>query len=105
LELPAGSPFKANQIAHSSAFVFLTDVRANSGETPFYGANPLNDLAAPRGSLAHLSARHDAGANFTFLDGHAAHFRYDYAGYPEGTKVGDAGRPDINWTFDGTPLP
>ncbi len=105
LDLPAGSPFRATQILNPWAFVFLTDVRANSAETPFYGANPLNDLAAPRGSISHLSSRHDAGANFTFLDGHAARFRYDYACRPEGTKVGDANRPDINWTYDGTPLP
>ena len=105
LSLAPGAPFKASQVLHPSAFVFLTDVRANSAEAPFYGANPLNDLGAPRGSLSHLSARHDAGANFVFLDGHTAHFRYDFACFPQGTKVGDRGRADINWTYDGTPLP
>ncbi len=100
---PAGSPFKATMVLHSSAFVFFSDVRANSGEKPFYGANPLNDLGAARGSLNHLSARHAAGANLTFLDGHSAYFKYTYLAYAKGTKIGDPGNPDINWAYDGTP--
>jgi prepilin-type N-terminal cleavage/methylation domain-containing protein/prepilin-type processing-associated H-X9-DG protein len=100
---PAGSPFKATAVRHPSAFVFFSDVRANSGETPFYGANPLNDLGAPRGSLNHLSSRHAAGANLTFLDGHAAFYKYIYMAYQKGTKIGDPGNPDINWSYDGTP--
>jgi prepilin-type N-terminal cleavage/methylation domain-containing protein/prepilin-type processing-associated H-X9-DG protein len=100
---PAGSPFKATMVQHPSAFVFFSDVRANSGETPFYGANPLNDLGAARGSLNHLSARHAAGANLTFLDGHSAYYKYTYMAYQKGTKIGDPGNPDINWSYDGTP--
>ncbi len=100
---PASNPFKATEVAHSSAYVFLSDDRANSAETPFYGANPLNDLACPRGSLNHLSSRHDAGANLTFLDGHAAHFRYDYLCFQNGTKIGDPGLPEVNWSWDGSP--
>ena len=101
--VPAGSPFKATMVLHASAFVFFSDVRANSGETPFYGANPLNDLGAPRGSLNHLSSRHNAGANLTFLDGHAAWYRYTYMAYRKAAKIGDPGDPDINWSYDGTP--
>ena len=100
---PASSPFKATVVRNSSAFVFFSDGRANSGETPFYGANPLNDLGAPRGSLNHLSSRHAAGANLTFLDGHSAYFKYSYMAYQKGTKIGDPGQPDINWAYDGTP--
>jgi len=99
----AGSPFNAGAVAHPSAFVFFSDVRANSGETPFYGANPLNDLGAPRGSLNHLSSRHNAGANLAFLDGHAAYYKYTYTACRKGTKIGDPGDPDINWSYDGTP--
>jgi prepilin-type N-terminal cleavage/methylation domain-containing protein/prepilin-type processing-associated H-X9-DG protein len=100
---PAPSPFKATVVRHPSAFVFFSDVRANSGEIPFFGANPLNDLGAARGSLNHLSSRHNAGANLTFLDGHSAYFRYTYMAYQKGTKIGDPGDPDINWSYDGTP--
>jgi prepilin-type N-terminal cleavage/methylation domain-containing protein/prepilin-type processing-associated H-X9-DG protein len=96
-------PFKATAVLHPSAFVFFSDVRANSGEKPFYGANPLNDLGAPRGSLNHLSSRHAAGANLTFLDGHAACFKYTYLAYQKGTKIGDPGDPDVNWSYDGSP--
>jgi prepilin-type N-terminal cleavage/methylation domain-containing protein/prepilin-type processing-associated H-X9-DG protein len=101
--VPASSPFKATAVLHPSAFVFFSDVRANSGETPFYGANPLNDLGAPRGSLNHLSSRHAAGATLAFLDGHAAYYKYTYMAYRKGTKIGDPGDPDINWSYDGTP--
>ncbi len=73
---PSSTPFTATQVLYSSAFVFYSDVRANSGETPFFGANPLNDLGAARGSLNQLSSRHDAGANLTFLDGHSAYYKY-----------------------------
>jgi prepilin-type N-terminal cleavage/methylation domain-containing protein/prepilin-type processing-associated H-X9-DG protein len=101
--VPASSPFSAVAVRHPSAFVFFSDVRANSGETPFYGANPLNDLGAPRGSLNHLSSRHSAGANLTFLDGHSAYFKYSHLCYQEGTKIGDPGNPEVNWSYDGTP--
>ena len=101
--VPAPSPFKATVVAHPSAFVFFSDDRANSGETPFFGSNPLNDLGAARGSLNHLSSRHDAGANLTFLDGHAAYYKYTYLACQKGVKIGDPGNPDVNWSYDGTP--
>ena len=101
--VPAPPPFKATEVSHPAAFVFFSDVRANSGEVPFYGSNPLNDLGAPRGSLNHLSSRHNSGANLTFLDGHAAYFKYTYVAYQEGTKIGDPGDSDINWSYDGSP--
>ena len=101
--VPAGSPFKATMVVQPAAFVFFSDGRANSGEVPFYGANPRNDLGAPRGSLNHLSSRHTGGANLTFLDGHSAYFKYTYLAYQKGTKIGDPGDPDVNWAYDGTP--
>ncbi len=101
--VPATMPFRAGVVLHPSAFVFYSDNRANSGETPFYGANPLNDLGAPRGSLNHLSSRHAAGANLTLLDGHSQYFKYAYLCYPKGTKIGDPGNPDVNWSYDGSP--
>jgi prepilin-type N-terminal cleavage/methylation domain-containing protein/prepilin-type processing-associated H-X9-DG protein len=101
--VPVPLPFKSTEVLHPSAFVFFSDDRANSGEVPFYGANPLNDLGAPRGSLNHLSSRHNAGANLTFLDGHAAYYKYRYLAYQEGTKIGDPGDSDINWSYDGSP--
>ena len=100
--VPATMPFRAQVVVHPSAFVFYSDNRANSGETPFYGANALNDLGAPRGSLNHLSSRHAAGANLSLLDGHSEYFKYAYLCYPKGSKIGDPGNPDVNWSYDGT---
>jgi len=100
--VPIGSIFRSTVVVHPSAFVFFSDDRANSGETPFYGANPENDLGAPRGSLNHLSSRHSSGANLTFLDGHSSYFHYSYLCYQKGTKIGDPGDPDVNWSYDGT---
>jgi prepilin-type processing-associated H-X9-DG protein len=101
--VPAAYPFQATAVVNPSAFVFFSDVRANSGEAPYYGASPAHDLAAPRGSLNHVSSRHTAGANLTFLDGHAARYKYAYLAFPKGTKIGDPGNPDVNWSYDGTP--
>jgi prepilin-type N-terminal cleavage/methylation domain-containing protein/prepilin-type processing-associated H-X9-DG protein len=98
----ASSPFKATVVLHPSAFVFFSDDRANSTETPYYGSNPLTDLGAPRGSLNHLSSRHSAGGNLSFLDGHSSYFHYNYLAYQKGTKIGDPGLPDVNWSWDGT---
>ena len=100
--LAAISPLRSTQVLHPSSFVFFSDDRANSAEVPYYGSNPLNDLGAPRGSLNHLSSRHGAGANLTFIDGHSAYFKYTYLAVPNGTKIGDPGDVDVNWTFDGT---
>ncbi len=104
LALPAGSPFKSSHVLNPSAFVFLSDARAASTEAPYYGSNPNSDIACPRGSLNHLSSRHDEGANLVFLDGHAAHFAYSYLAIRKGTKIGDPGRHDVNWGFDGVPV-
>ena len=101
LTLPPGAPLKTPVVLHPSAFVLLSDVRENSGESPYYGAVPTNDLACPRGSLNHLSSRHNAGANLTFLDGHSARFKYSDLCYPNGTKIGDPGRSDVNWGWNG----
>jgi prepilin-type N-terminal cleavage/methylation domain-containing protein/prepilin-type processing-associated H-X9-DG protein len=104
LVLPPGAAFKTTAVVHPAAFVLLSDVRQNSGETPYYGASPANDLACPRGGLNHLSSRHNAGANLTFLDGHSARFKYSDLCYPKGTKIGDLGREDVNWGWDGQPV-
>ncbi len=104
LSLPPGTPFKANQILFPSAYVFLSDSRVNSGDTPYYGSNPSGDIGAPRGSLNHLSARHEAGSNLGFLDGHAARFAYSYLATQAGTKIGDPGRSDVNWGWNGQPV-
>jgi prepilin-type N-terminal cleavage/methylation domain-containing protein/prepilin-type processing-associated H-X9-DG protein len=107
LNLPPGAPFQASQVLFPSAYVFLSDSRVCSTDTPYYGANPSGDIGAPRGSLNHLSARHGSGSNLGFLDGHVARFAYNYLALPNGspsTKITDPGRGDVNWGATGQPV-
>jgi hypothetical protein len=32
-----------------------------------------------------------------------SYFRYTALCYPKGTKIGDLGRPDVYWSYDGKP--
>ncbi len=100
-----GVNFSAGSIQHPSAFVFLSDVRASSTESPFYGSKPLNEIGCSHCWVAQLSSRHDAGANLNFADGHAAYFKYSYVCSNATTKAADPGRADINWTYDGQRVP
>ena len=98
-----GTNFSAMSVLHTSAFVFLSDVRAHSTETPFYGPNLINEVGCSHCWAAQISSRHDAGANLSFADGHAAWFRYNYICSNAVTKVADPGRSDINWTTTASP--
>lgn len=98
-------PFKASMILHPAAFVFLSESRTHGAETPFYGTSPTNELGTSHCCYAMESSRHDAGANLTFADGHTAYFKYSYLAANTGSRPTDPGRPDINWTFNGVPVP
>jgi len=103
--LAAGIPFRASLVRHPSAFVCFGDVRTHSSETPFYGSSPNSELGVSHCFTRMISSRHNAGAQLAFLDGHAACFKYTYICSNEVTKAADPGRPDINWAYDGTPIP
>jgi prepilin-type N-terminal cleavage/methylation domain-containing protein/prepilin-type processing-associated H-X9-DG protein len=100
-----GTNFKASVIVNPSSFVFLSDVRAHASETPFYGPNPASEVGCSHCWVAQISSRHSAGANLNFADGHAAYFSYYYICSNAGTKAVDPGNPDINWTYNGQPVP
>jgi prepilin-type N-terminal cleavage/methylation domain-containing protein len=100
-----GTNFSAAAILNPSAFVFLSDVRVHSTETPFYGANPGNELGCSHCWVAQLSSRHVAGANLNFSDGHASYYKYTYVCTQSGTKAVDPGNSDINWTYNGQRVP
>ncbi|HLX94873.1 MAG TPA: DUF1559 domain-containing protein [Verrucomicrobiae bacterium] len=100
-----GTNFSATTVLHPSAFVFLSDVRAHSTETPFYGTNPAREIGCSHCWVAQISSRHDAGASLNFADGHVASFKYAYICSNAVTKAVDPGRPDINWTYNGRPVP
>lgn len=97
--------FKASLVLHPSAFVFLSESRTHGAELPFYGTDPTNELGTSHCCYAMESSRHNVGANLTFSDGHTVYFRYSYICANVGSRPGDPGRPDINWTFNGQPVP
>jgi prepilin-type N-terminal cleavage/methylation domain-containing protein/prepilin-type processing-associated H-X9-DG protein len=87
-------------IKSPSAFVMFSDVRYRSDDLPFnvIGNNNQTDLATPHCYTTRFSARHNAGGNISFCDGHVARFRYSYVvdslGY-------DPTNYDINWDCGG----
>ena len=99
-----GTNVSATAVLNASAFVFLSDVRAHSTETPFYGSNPANEVGCSHCWAAQISSRHNAGANLNFANGHVAWFKYTYLCSNAVTKTADPGRADINWTYNGQPV-
>jgi prepilin-type N-terminal cleavage/methylation domain-containing protein len=99
-----GTNFSANLVAHPSAYVFLSDVRAHTWETPFYGTSPQSEVGCSHCWVAQLSSRHTAGENLSFLDGHVYYYKYAYVCSNAVTKAADPGDPDINWTYNGQPV-
>lgn len=98
-----GTNFILNSVQNPSAFVFLSDVRAHASETPFYGANPANEVGPSHCWAAQISSRHEAGAELNFADGHVAYFKYTYICINNNNAVKDPARTDINWTYNGQP--
>lgn len=100
-----GTNFSAASIVNPSAFVFLSDTRVHSSETPFYGTNPAKELGCSHCSVAQISSRHTKGAEMNFADGHVGYYKYSYICFNAGTKATDPGVADINWTYNGQKLP
>lgn len=103
--LTAGVDLRLEHVLNPSAFVFLCDVRSQSTEQPFYGpAANLGNLMSPQAYTSRASSRHEKGFNIAFADGHANWYKYEYAcsNYNNNAKSVDPGRPDIQWTYDGS---
>ena len=100
-----GTNFSLTMIKNPSAFVCYTEVRTHSSEMPFYGSDPTKNLGSSHANTSKFSSRHNAGANLNFADGHAAWFKYSSVCSNAVTKAADPGNPDIQWTYDGTPVP
>jgi prepilin-type N-terminal cleavage/methylation domain-containing protein/prepilin-type processing-associated H-X9-DG protein len=99
----ANAILKTSMVVHPSAFVLFSDVRNRSDELPFTAdsANRV-DLATPHCYTTRFSARHNAGGDITFSDGHVAYFKYTYVVNTAGKDPGD---PDINWDCSGITVP
>jgi prepilin-type N-terminal cleavage/methylation domain-containing protein/prepilin-type processing-associated H-X9-DG protein len=102
---------KTSMIRNSSAFVLFSEVRTLVAETPYAapGTSYQKIICTPQCYTTRFSSRHSGGANITFLDGHAAWYKYDYIVIPinsnNGLKPGDPGRSDINWSYNGHQVP
>lgn len=100
-----GTNFNLKMVRNPSAFVCYTEVRTHSSETPFFGSDPTKNLGSSHANTSKFSSRHNAGANLNFADGHVAWFKYDYVCSNAVTKASDPGRADIQWTYNGDPVP
>jgi prepilin-type N-terminal cleavage/methylation domain-containing protein/prepilin-type processing-associated H-X9-DG protein len=100
-----GTNFSASMVLRSSAFVFLSDVRGHSTESPFYGTSPQSEVGCSHCWVAQLSSRHTAGADLSFLDGHVQYYKYAYVCSNTSPGIADPGDADINWACNGVPVP
>ena len=105
--LGANVLLKTSMIRNNSAFVLFSEVRTRTDETPYYGTDAAKQqiIDTPQVYTTRFSSRHSAGSDISFLDGHAAWYRYDYICVPRDGKPADPARGDINWTFDGHMVP
>jgi len=105
--LGANVLLKTSMIRNSSAFVLFAEVRTRTDEMPYYGTDTAKKqiICTPQVYTTRFSSRHSAGSDISFLDGHAAWYRYDYICVPRDGKPADPARGDINWTFDGHMVP
>ena len=100
-----GTNFSLSMIRNPSAFVCYTEVRTHASENPFYGTDPTKNLGSSHANTSKFSSRHNAGANLNFADGHVAWFKYTYVCSNAVTKAADPGNADIQWTYNGEPVP
>jgi prepilin-type N-terminal cleavage/methylation domain-containing protein/prepilin-type processing-associated H-X9-DG protein len=109
--LATNALLKTSMIRNSSAFVLFSEVRTLVAETPYAapGTSYQQTVCTPQCYTTRFSSRHSAGADITFLDGHAGWYKYSYAIIPvngnNGLKPGDPGLTDINWSYDGHQVP
>ena len=104
-------PVRTSKIKRPAACVLFSDNRVRGNDAPVwdkdriaYQSSPFSvTLGSPQNYTSRFSLRHNNGGNLVFSDGHASHFKYDYVAINDGNgKPVDPGRPDINWTQDGS---
>ena len=105
--LATNTVLKTSMVVHPSAFVLFSDVRTRADEAPYAGTDSAKSqiVCTPQCYTTRVSSRHEAGANITFSDGHAAYYRYSYLCTTRDGKAADPGLTDINWSCDGHMIP
>ena len=108
-DAPDKHSLKLTAIKNPSAMVAFSENRMRSDDSPYFGdPTKAQTLGSPQCYTTRFSGRHNKLGNITFMDGHAAAFKYDYVVLPQnsaGKLAADPGRPDINWTYDGLAVP
>jgi len=99
-------PVRVTGVRNPSAFVMFADNRVLSSDIPSW-YNGSTALGSPQVYTSRLAMRHNKMVDLTFSDGHVGAFKYDYVCvdgsiYGQPGKPCDPGRPDINWTQDGS---
>jgi prepilin-type N-terminal cleavage/methylation domain-containing protein/prepilin-type processing-associated H-X9-DG protein len=105
---PVGTVLKQTAVIHPAAFVLFSEVRTHTSDTPFYGLGSANQplLGSPECYTTRESARHSAGMNISFSDGHVQYYKYTYVCTgPINNEACDPGDADINWVSDGSVVP
>jgi prepilin-type N-terminal cleavage/methylation domain-containing protein/prepilin-type processing-associated H-X9-DG protein len=108
-DLPNGQLLKMQDVVKPSAFVMFDEDRVTHNDLPFYEPNSgytnYNMLGSCEAYTTRLSARHNAGSQLVFSDGHVKYYKYTYMCIDENHAACDPGQADINWDFDGVQVP
>jgi prepilin-type N-terminal cleavage/methylation domain-containing protein/prepilin-type processing-associated H-X9-DG protein len=98
----ANAILRTPMIKNPSYFVNFSDVRDRTDDLPFNVVGNANytDLATPHCYTTRFSARHSAGGDIAFSDGHVRWYKYSYVVNSTGD---DPGNWDINWDCSGQP--
>jgi prepilin-type N-terminal cleavage/methylation domain-containing protein/prepilin-type processing-associated H-X9-DG protein len=105
---PPGTVLKQANIIHPSSFVMFSETRTHANDLPYYGLGSVNQsiLGSPECYTTRESARHNAGMNLAFSDGHVKYYKYSYVCIgPINNESCDPGQSDINWVCDGSVVP
>ncbi len=101
---PGAARLRTSMIVHPSYFVNFSEVRDRSDDLPFNVVGNANylDLGTPHCYTTRFSARHSAGGDIAFGDGHVKWYKYPYVVNSTGNDPGDS---DINWDCSGITVP
>ncbi len=106
---PVTTPIKLTAFVRPSATVAFSENRMRSDDLPYFGdPTKAATLGSPQCYTTRFSGRHNKMGNLSFMDGHAASFKYEYVVAQQnssGKLAADPGRPDISWTADGHVVP
>ena len=76
---PVTTPIKLTAFVRPSATVAFSENRMRSDDQPYFGdPTKAATLGSPQCYTTRFSGRHNKMGNLSFMDGHAASFKYEY---------------------------